>query len=476
MAKQQVSTPHLDAMISFNEFEAIMNSIHDEILIADADGNVIFINEACLRIYNRTSKEFIGHNVRELEKHGIFSPSVTSVVLKTKKTESLIQTTQAGRKILVTATPIMDEHNEIIKVVCNSRDLTELINLRTELEEKENLLQQYTNHIKQITSQNAVEGIMYYSSPQMEKINQLIKKVAPSDISILLLGESGVGKTLIASIIHTLSNRQSGPFQVINCSAIPDTLLESELFGYEKGAFTGASNQGKLGLFELAHGGTIFLDEIGEISPQLQVKLLQVVQEKKFRKIGGTKQISADCRIITATNQDLNKRIKDKQFREDFYYRINGITINIPSLKERKDDIEVLAYRFLEDINEKYGQSKKLSRDVFYLFLEYDWPGNIRELKNLIERLHLVSENEVIELSDLPEHMLSHAKKTKKYSSRGDFGVLPLNKALEMLEEELLRAAYKKYKNTYKIAEALGISQPTAYRKLKKYFLDSDMN
>jgi len=463
-------------MVTTEEFEAILNSIHDEILIADADGNVTFINEACVRLYNRTSSEFIGQNVRELERRGLFFPSVTSVVLKTKKTESLIQTTQAGRRILVTATPIMNEKNEILKVVSNSRDLTELVNLRTKLEEKDNLLQQYTNQIKQLTSQSAVEGVMYYSSAQMENINQLIKKVAPSDINILLLGESGVGKTLIAGIIHALSSRQSGPFQVVNCSAIPDTLLESELFGYEKGAFTGAASQGKLGLFELAHGGTIFLDEIGEISPHLQSKLLQVIQEKKFRKIGGTKQISADFRVITATNQDLNQRIKEKQFRDDLYYRINGIAIKIPSLKERKEDIGVLAYHFLEDTNAKYHKQKKFSRDVFNLFLKYHWPGNIRELKNLVERLHIVSENETIEVKDLPEHMLPYAKATKKYYPGEDLSVLPLPKALELLEEQILKAAYEKYKNTYKVAEVLGISQPTAHRKLKKYLSDTNMD
>jgi len=313
---------------------------------------------------------------------------------------------------------------------------------------------------------STIDETLLYVSAKMENISSLIHKVAASDLSILLLGESGVGKTMIANVIHNMSHRRNGLFQVINCSAIPETLLESELFGYVKGAFTGATSQGKTGLFELAKGGTIFLDEIGDISPQLQVKLLQVLQDRKFRKIGGVTEITAEVRIITATNQDIMAKIKSKQFREDLYYRINGISIQVPPLRERKDDIGVLAQSFLEHTNLKYGFNKKLSSEVVDLFYDYPWPGNIRELKSVIERICLVSDDDLIVIKDLPENMIPRLINTKDHLLNN---IYPLRQALEMVEKEMFKTAYINYKNSYKVAEVLGVSQPTAYRKLRKY-------
>jgi len=219
-------------------------------------------------------------------------------------------------------------------------------------------------------------------------------------------------------------------------------------------------------LFELAKGGTIFLDEIGDISPQLQVKLLQVLQDRKFRKIGGVTEITAEVRIITATNQDIMAKIKSKQFREDLYYRINGISIQVPPLRERKDDIGVLAQSFLEHTNLKYGFNKKLSSEVVDLFYDYPWPGNIRELKSVIERICLVSDDDLIVIKDLPENMIPRLINTKDHLLNN---IYPLRQALEMVEKEMFKTAYINYKNSYKVAEVLGVSQPTAYRKLRKY-------
>jgi PAS domain S-box-containing protein len=447
------------------EYEAIINSIYDEILVADRNGVVMFVNKACERLYNKKSGELIGLNVKELAKQGLFSPSITDVVLKTRQTETILQTTKTGKKMLVTAVPIMNEKNEVVKVVSNSREMTELLSLRKELDEKERLIQLYTREIKKLTTSTIDENLLYVSA-KMENISSLIHKVSASDLSILLLGESGVGKTMVANVIHNMSHRRNGLFQVINCSAIPETLLESELFGYVKGAFTGATSQGKTGLFELAKGGTIFLDEIGDISPQLQVKLLQVLQDQKFRKIGGVTEINADVRIITATNQDLMAKIKNKQFREDLYYRINGISIQIPPLRDRKEDIGVLAQSFLEHNNLKYGFNKKLSSEVVDLFYDYPWPGNIRELKSVMERICLVSDDDLIVIKDLPENMIPRLINTKDSLLNN---IYPLRQAMEMVEKELFKTAFIKYKNSYKVAEVLGISQPTAYRKLKKY-------
>lgn len=450
------------------EYETIINSIYDEIFVTDAKGDVIFVNKAAERLYNRKTKDIIGRNVQYLEEEGFFTPSITKLVIRTNKSQSLIQNTKSGQKILVTAIPIFDEYGQITKIVSNSRQLNELVSICNELEEKDRLIQHYKSEIKQLKAINMSEPI-YYISNKMDEVITILSKVAKSDISVLLLGESGVGKTMIANFLHNISDRCQGPFQIINCATIPETLLESELFGYEKGAFTGAISQGKEGLFELAKGGTIFLDEIGDISGYIQVKLLQVIQEKKYRRIGSTRELRADFRLITATNQNLSQKIKNKEFREDLYYRINGISITIPPLRERKEDISILANAFLDKFNLKYGKRRRLDKNVLDVLNNYSWPGNIRELKNLIERLCIVSEEDLVSINDLPDYLQVFAGKYDHWIGKITQGDNTLKKIIEMVEKEVFKAAYIKYKNSYSVAEALGISQPTAYRKMKKY-------
>lgn len=450
------------------EYERIINSIYDEIFVTDDKGTVIFVNKAAERLYNKKAEDIIGYNVKQLEKEGYFTPSITRLVMKTQKKQSLIQTTNLGQKILVTAIPVFNDEGQITKIVSNARQLNELVSLCNELEEKERLIQQYKSEIKQLKAINMSEPL-YYASYKMEEVNNVLSKVAQSDINVLILGESGVGKTMIAHFLHSISSRCLSPFQVINCATIPESLLESELFGYDKGAFTGADKQGKKGLFELVNGGTIFLDEIGEIPHSMQVKLLQVIQEKKYRKVGGTKELKTDFRIITATNQNLLKKIMNKEFREDLYYRINGISITIPPLRERKEDVSILASIFLSESNSKYNKKKRLSKKVLDIFNNYSWPGNVRELKSLVERLCLVSEKDLITIDDLPDYLQECNGKHDKWVKRITNEDLPLRKIIELVEGEVIKAAYIKYKTSYRVGEALGISQPSAYRKLKKY-------
>lgn len=454
--------------ISWDEFYSILNSIYDEILITDSKGIICFVNMACERLYHIKSSELVGCNVKDLERKGIYSPSVTSKVFQTKCIETVVQTTTDGRKILVTGIPILNGDNELTQVVCNSRDLTELIELRQEIEEKNRLIQNFTQEIRRLKTNN-INGLMLYASSRMEDVFNLVRKVAPRDLNILLLGESGVGKTMMAKCIHDMSERKNGPFQVINCSAIPESLLESELFGYVKGAFTGAINHGKTGLFESARQGTVFLDEIGDISLALQVKLLQVLQDRKFRKIGDVAEISADFRLITATNQDLEEKIKKHQFREDLYYRINGISIGISPLRNRAEDIGVLSHAYLEQFNKKYRSNKKFSGEVLDAFYQYNWPGNIRELKSVVERTCLVADGEVIGIGDLPDNMRQYAKTQMQPIFGKDRKIRPLKQTMEMVERDLFTTAYEQHRSSYKVAKVLGISQATAHRKLQKY-------
>lgn len=454
--------------ISWDEFRSILNSIYDEILVTDSKGVIRIVNKACERLYRIKIEELIGRNIMDLEREGIFSPSVTAKVLRSKTVESGVQTTFDGRRILVTGIPIFDETGELTQVVCNSRDLSELVTLRQEIEEKNRLIQHFTQEIRRLKTDN-IDGLMIYASSRMEEVFNIVRKVAPSDLNILLLGESGVGKTMMAKIIHNMSDRKNGPFQVINCSAIPESLLESELFGYVKGSFTGATQQGKTGLLESAKGGTVFLDEIGDIPPQLQVKLLQVLQDKKFRRIGDIAEISADFRLVTATNQDLEAKIKNHQFREDLYYRINGISIKIAPLRNRVEDIGVLSQAYLEQFNKKHESNKRFSGDVLDAFYQYNWPGNIREMKSVVERACLVADGDLVEIGSLPDNMRQYVNKRKTHFYRGDDKIYPLKQAVEMLEKDLFAVAYQKHRSTYKVAKLLGISQATAHRKLQKY-------
>ena len=281
-------------------------------------------------------------------------------------------------------------------------------------------------------------------------------------MNVLLLGASGVGKTMLAREIHKRSRRCCGPFVDINCAAIPDTLLESELFGYEEGAFTGAGKGGKKGLVEMAEGGTLLLDEISEMPMTLQAKLLKTIQDKEIVRVGGTKMVAVDFRLLTATNKDLEQMVDEGSFRRDLYYRLNVVSLNIPTLKERQKDIVPLSQFFLKEFNERYDKEKEFHPNALEAFMEYDWPGNVRQLANVIERVAVTTNENILTCQMLPPS-LSCSEKAKK-DVEGD-----LTLALEAFEREIIRGAYEKYKSSTEVGKALNISQPTAYRKIKKY-------
>ena len=297
-------------------------------------------------------------------------------------------------------------------------------------------------------------------------VEELAGRASQVDATVLLLGETGVGKDIIARKIHKDSPRREGPFIKVNCAAIPENLLESELFGYEKGAFTGAINRGKPGMFELADTGTIFLDEVGDLPLSLQAKLLRVIQEKEITRIGGTKPQKLDLRIIAATNKDLQKMVNNDLFREDLYYRLNVVPILIPPLRARRDDIPLLVAHYLDFYNHKYNRKKQLSRHAMEILKQYNWPGNVRELTNLLERLVIISSENIIE----PEHLESLVNRTNPetlaYQCKTE---APLEEVVAGVEKEMIALALAKYGSTRQAARALGVSQPTIVRKAKKY-------
>ena len=299
------------------------------------------------------------------------------------------------------------------------------------------------------------------SAPAMQKVFELIRKVAGTDATVLIRGENGTGKELAARAIHYISRRKNNKFVALSCGALPETLIESELFGYEKGAFTGALSR-KTGLFEIADGGTLFLDEIGDLSPMTQVKLLRVLQEKEFQPIGGLKQVKVDIRLVSATNKNLEQAIKEEKFRKDLYYRLNVIQIELPALRDRKDDIPLLVKHFLK----KFGSGQTLTNQTMNLLLEYSWPGNVRELENLIERAVVLSDMGNITPEDLPETV-----KEPKPGSEGQARTLGnFKKARDKFEESFLKKTLDICGgNISKAARRCGISRRHFYQKIKKY-------
>lgn len=303
-------------------------------------------------------------------------------------------------------------------------------------------------------------------SPAMESVIALMQKVCSVSSTVLITGASGVGKEVVARYIHRTGNRSCEPFVKINCAAIPETLLESELFGYEEGAFTGARRSGKPGLIELASGGTLFLDEITEMPMALQAKLLQVLQEKCLVRVGGTRQIRVDARVIAATNRDIERAIREGRFRNDLYYRLNVIPIRVPSLVERAGDIAPLTYHFLEKWGARYGRPHQISREAREALEEYNWPGNVRELENVLEFLVVTVDAPVIGIEHIPAHIRS--ARGKDAAEVRVSGIMPLRRAVDEVERQLIERASETYPSTYAIARALGVNQSTIVRKIQR--------
>lgn len=453
--------------IDYMELEAIVNGSFDEIFVTDGEGVVTRISERCNDLYGVPAAQLIGKKAVDLAEEGIFTPSLTPEIIKEKNRVSSIQMTATGKKLYVTGNPIFDENGEIYRIIFNSREFSEIEALENRLKETEHLLDQYRTELLQLKQLASDKKRAIYESNEMKQIYQLASKVAQVDSTVLIVGETGVGKGVMARYIYQESQRSKNPFIQINCGAIPDNLIESELFGYESGSFTGAKKSGKKGVFELAEYGTLFLDEVGELPLNVQVKLLQFLQERTFRRVGGNELVEVNTRVIAATNKDLLQSIKEKKFREDLYYRLNVVPITIPPLRQRKEDIPALIDSFAVRINAKYEMKKQFSEEVITYLTNYDWPGNVRELENLIERLIITCDENVITKSYLPDHLLG----TESTSNGGIIvkGIFPLKQATEEVERQLVTMVYQAYGNTYRCAEVLQIHQSSAVRKINKY-------
>ena len=447
--------------------KAIIECSFDGIYITDGEANTWMINEAYERITGLDSEKLLGENMWTLMERGIISSSGSLLAIAEKRIVTLYQTFSTGKRAMITSTPIFDDEGEIVLVETNVRDLTEICALREQAERDKNELEQR----RQLEFIKEKKVDMVVCDENTIKTLLLADSVAKMDTTVVLCGESGVGKEVFAKYIRDNSRRKDAPYVKVNCGAIPENLIESELFGYEKGSFTGANKSGKIGLFEMADHGTIFLDEIGELPLNMQVKLLRVLQEQEIERIGGTKPVRIDVRVIAATNRNLEKMMEEKKFREDLYYRLMVFPIHIPALRERKKDIEPLAEYFLKELNNRYKGNKHLAENCMMILENYQWPGNVRELKNIVERAFIISQSdeittESIPITDANAHMNKYRKAKESLAIDTD---IPMEEAVKQLEMIYMDKAFEKYGNVRDAAESLGMSASTFVRKRQKY-------
>lgn len=455
--------------MDFNKFSdetktcisAVIECIDDGIFITDGEGTVVELNKSALGCQSR--ERIIGKNMRQLIEEGIYEDSLALRVIKEKKPVSMVQHEETD--ILTTAIPHIEE-GQVKMVVCCEREVYELDALRQELKESKAKNLQYEQELMYLRKNATRDVGIIAESTQMHDVIELALTAAEYDSRVLLQGETGTGKEVIAKLIYRNGKRVGKPFVDVNCGAIPENLLESELFGYERGAFTGAREDGKKGVFELADGGVLFLDEIGETTSHFQTKLLRCIQEGAVTRVGGDRAVPVDVQVIAATNRDLMKEVKEGRFREDLYYRLNVFPIKIPPLRERKSDIVSLVYLYASKFNDKHGTDKMFSREALEALQAYKWPGNVRELANVVERLMLISKNKIIK-----EDELQFLFFTDGASEELELTEAPLEEHVERIEKDVLSRYLKKYKRRAELADVLGISVATLNRKLRKYGL-----
>lgn len=438
---------------------SIIDCIYEAICVVDEEGIVRIWNESAEKLYKVKYEDIVGKNIAY-----IFPNAIVEHVRKEKVVvENKPHLPRENSHILANARPLYVE-KKFRGAVSTDRDFKEVLTLYSELEQANSKLIFLENEIKRYSG---VFGNMIGVSPIILNRISMARQIAPTSTSTMITGESGTGKEVFARAIHELSGRK-GLFVPVNCSAIPNELFESEFFGYCSGAFTGANQKGKIGLFELANQGTIFLDEIGDMPLHMQAKLLRVLQEKEITKVGGANSIKIDARVISATNKNLNKMVKEGSFREDLFYRLNVIEIQLPRLKERFEDIPILINHFLKEFANKNGRViKAIDIEATKILLNYDWPGNIRELMNVVEHMVVISDTEKIYKSSIPNYILLADKNTNLSL---DNYPLNLNLAIKSLEQETIKRALSIAKNNKsKASKLLNIPRATLYHKIQEY-------
>ncbi len=453
-------------MVDAESLFEMLESSFDGIWITDGEGKVLFANSANAALLGVTKADLEGRKTQELLEEKIFSDSaILEAIEKKCQVSKVCYNYNTKLTVLSTATPILNKDGSIRHVFNNVRDITTLNKVQSSLRDKEEIIQRQNKELENMKIRLGISEIIA-KSKAFHEVVELAQRIASFDgATVLILGESGTGKELISEMIVNNSPRKDQPFIQINCGAIPEHLVESEFFGYEKGAFTGADSRGRKGLFETANGGTIFLDEIGDLPLHMQVKLLRVLQQRRIMRVGGTESIDLDVRVIAATNKNLEEMIRNGTFREDLYYRLNVVSLVIPPLRERKEDIVPLINHFLMVTNQKYHTQKSILYDTIDAFENYDWPGNVRELENVVENLVITTPGDLIKLENLPEKFQA----AKAALTGEEREILPLKVTVERAEHAAIDRAIQQCGSVRKAAGMLGVDPSTIVRKMQNY-------
>jgi PAS domain S-box-containing protein len=446
------------------QLDAIIETSFDGLWICDSQGRVIRVNQASQRLNRIQAAEVVGQPMESVVEAGIVDRSVSLEVLKRSEAVTMKQRLPHGQEILVTGSPVLEEDGAVSMVVVNERDITELNRLQRELEETRALSSAYRSEIESLYRERDFLRRVVIRSEAMQRVLSTAMKVAEVDSTVMIRGESGVGKGLFARLIHQASRGQGGDFIRVDCGAIPEALIESELFGYEKGAFTGARTHGKPGHFELAEGGTLFLDEVGELPLGVQVKVLRFLEENEVMRVGGTQPRHIDTRVIAATHRNLEEMVSQGSFRKDLFFRLNVVPITIPPLRRRTEDIPSLIRFFLGEFNRKCRTNKVISPAAVDCMCSYGFPGNVRELANLMERLVVLTPGERIDTPDLP----ARVQAPPESRPQGEDG-WRLSQAVAEVERRLIQEALAACGTQRRAAARLGVNQSTLARKARRY-------
>lgn len=454
-------------MVDANVLIKLLESSYDGIWITDHVGKILFANSANAKLLGVPRSELENKTTQELQDEGVFQTSAILEALQTRQQVSKVcNNPRTCLTVLATATPVFNEVGDIQYIFNNVRDITALNEMRESLQDKDEIIRQQNSQLETMKLRLGV-GTIVANSKAFTQVVELARRAATFDgATVLILGESGTGKEVISELIVNTSPRKDKPYLQINCGAIPENLIESELFGYEKGAFTGADAKGRKGLFEAANGGTVFLDEIGDLPLHMQVKLLRVLQQKRIVRVGGTETVNLDVRIIAATNKDLKQMVKEGRFREDLYYRLNVVPIEIPPLRDRKEDILPLVNHFLTVANRKYHTNKSIYSDTIDVLESYSWPGNVRELENLMENLVITTPGDIIRRENLSER-LKFSTENRGFTE--DTEVITLKETVERAEYMAIQKAIRQCGSIRKAAVALGVDPSTIVRKQQNY-------
>lgn len=451
--------------LTMEDCALIMDNCFSNLFVTDSAGKIIFANRFSEKVLGCPAEALIQMDIYQLLAKGYVSHSFTDDAIRTKKQVTGSYFTKEGKEIATVCTPVLNYDGSLRMVVTYSREMGDLGAFMEEITRQQRQINEYKGAINYLHSANERSEEVIARDPQMQYITDLLRKLSKTDSAIMLYGESGVGKEVAANFIRQNSLRKKELFFPINCAAMPADLVESELFGYERGAFTGANREGKRGLFDLANGGTVFLDEVGELSLSAQSKLLRVLENGEYRRVGGDKICTTDVRIIGATNRNLKQMVAEKTFRGDLYYRLNVFPITIPPLRQRPQDMEALAEQFLAKYNRKHGQTRVISESLLAAMHQYAWPGNIRELRNVVERYVITGENTFLPVglhdvplpgpAELPSGTFQHDKSLREF--------------LAEAELDYIRAVLDDYGGVVaKAAKKLGIHRSVLYKKIKQ--------